>query len=227
MGEIDYKKIEKIIHYGFKNKDILKTAFTHSSYANQHNVESYERYEYLGDSILNFVIADSLFKSYENEQEGTLTKWRAKLVNSDNLSYIIKELDLEKFVLIGDSAKKQDFTKSMREDLFESIVGAIYLDSSLEKARRFILRFIDTTNMNKKKDIDYKSLLQERIQSTHGANLVYFTYEDPLEKGRFCSEVYINDIFVARAFSRSKKNAQLECAKLALSDDKTLDKILN
>ena len=125
------------------------------------------------------------------------------------------------------TAKKQDFTKSMREDLFESIVGAIYLDSSLEKARRFILRFIDTTNMNKKKDIDYKSLLQERIQSTHGANLVYFTYEDPLEKGRFCSEVYINDIFVARAFSRSKKNAQLECAKLALSDDKTLDKILN
>ena len=89
------------------------------------------------------MIADSLFKSYENEQEGTLTKWRAKLVNSDNLSYIIKELDLEKFVLIGDSAKKQDFTKSMREDLFESIVGAIYLDSSLEKARRFILRFIE------------------------------------------------------------------------------------
>lgn len=227
MGEIDYKKIEKIIHYGFKNKDILKTAFTHSSYANQHNVESYERYEYLGDSILNFVIADALFKNYENEQEGVLTKWRAKLVNSENLSYIIKELDLEKFVLIGDSAKKQDFTKSMREDLFESIVGAIYLDSSLEKARRFILRFIDTTNMNNKKDIDYKSLLQEKIQGTRGANLVYFTYEDPIEKGRFCSEVYINDIFVARAFSRSKKNAQLECAKLALSDDKTLDKILN
>lgn len=227
MGEIDYKKIEKIIHYGFKNKDILKTAFTHSSYANQHNVESYERYEYLGDSILNFVIADALFKNYENEQEGALTKWRAKLVNSENLSYIIKELDLEKFVLIGDSAKKQDFTKSMREDLFESIVGAIYLDSSLEKARRFILRFIDTTNMNNKKDIDYKSLLQEKIQGTRGANLVYFTYEDPIEKGRFCSEVYINDIFVARAFSRSKKNAQLECAKLALSDDKTLDKILN
>lgn len=225
MSQFDVKKIEKIIHYSFKNKDNLKNAFTHSSYANQHMTESYERLEFLGDSILNFIVADELFK-LSGDEEGRLTKWRARLVNSDNLSEIIDKLDLTKYILVGDSIKNIGELKSVKEDLFESLTGAIYIDSSLDKARRFVTRFIDVNSVFKKKDVDYKTLLQEKIQAKKGANLVYFTYEDPLEKGRFCAEVYINDVFVARAYSKSKKTAQAECAKLALSDNKVLDKIL-
>ncbi len=225
MNQFDYKRIEKIIHYSFKDKEKLKTAFTHSSYANQHSIESYERLEFLGDSILNFIVADELFKLSQDE-EGKLTKWRARLVNSENLSYIIDNLGLAKYILVGDSIKNIGDLKSVKEDLFESITGAIYIDSSIDKARRFVTRFIDVASVFKKNDVDYKTLLQEKIQSKKGSNLVYFTYEDPLEKGRFCAEVYINDVFVARAYAKSKKVAQIECAKLALSDSKVLDKIL-
>ena len=225
MELFDCKKIEKIIHYCFKDKNLLKTAFTHSSYANQNSVKSNERLEYLGDSILGFVVAEQLFNNFDVE-EGQLSKWRSKLVNTDSLSNIIERLKLDEFLLLGGSFKNQPLTKSIKENLFESIVGAIYLDSSLDKTRRFITRFVDTSCVAKKDNFDYKSKLQELVQKTKGANLVYFTYENPLETGDFVAEVYINDIFVARTSSCSKKEAQMECAKLALNNQKLLDKIL-
>jgi len=226
MQEFDYKKIEKIIHYGFKNKDLLKMAFTHSSYANDNNLPSNQRLEYLGDSVLNFIVADYLYNNY-NVEEGQMSKWRSKMVNSDNLSKIIETLGLDKFLLLGKSFSKQEIAKSIKEDLFESIVGAIYTDSSIEKAKRFVFRFIDVKKSVKKKDKDYKTCLQELVQKVKGANLVYFTYELPKNPGTFCAEVYINDVFVARSQAASKKQAQTDCAKLALTDKKAINQILN
>lgn len=225
MVDFDIKKIERIIHYGFKDKQILKTAFTHSSYANQNGVASNQRLEYLGDSILNFAVADYLYNNFDVE-EGQMSKWRSKMVNSDNLSNIIDTLGLDKYLLLGSSFNKQEPAKSIKEDLFESLVGAIYLDSSLEKAKRFIFRFIDIKKSIKKKDLDYKSLLQEEVQKVKGANLVYFTYEMPQQPGVFCAEIYINDVFVSRSMNTTKKQAQIDCAKLALSDKISLKKVI-
>ena len=225
MPQFDVKKIEKIIHYSFKNKEILKTAFTHSSYANDNGVASNQRLEFLGDAILNFAVADSLYNNYDVE-EGQMSKWRSKMVNSDNLSGIIETLKLDEFLLLGKSFSNQEKSKSIKEDLFESLVGAIYTDSSLEKAKRFIFRFINIKKSVKKKDVDYKTTLQELVQKVKGANLVYFTYEIPRQAGMFCSEIYINDIFIARSESTSKKQAQIDCAKLALKDKLELKKIL-
>lgn len=225
MVEFDIKKIEKIIHYGFKNKDILKTAFTHSSYANEHNVASNQRLEFLGDSILNFAVADYLYNNF-NVEEGQMSKWRSKMVNSDNLAEIIESLELDQYIMLGKSFGKQNPAKSIKEDLFESIVGAIYVDSSLEKAKRFIFRFIDINKSVKKKDVDYKSLLQEEVQKVKGSNLVYFTYEIPRQPGNFCAEIYVNDVFLARSVATTKKQAQIDCAKLALKDKTELKKIL-
>ncbi|MBQ3214030.1 MAG: ribonuclease III [Clostridia bacterium] len=225
MLEFDIKKIEKIIHYGFKNKDNLKTAFTHSSYANEHNIKSNQRLEYLGDSILNFVVAEYLYNNFDVE-EGQMSKWRSKMVNSDNLANIIETLGLDKYIMLGKSFGKNEPAKSIKEDLFESLVGAIYIDSSIEKAKRFIFRFIDIKKSVKKKDVDYKSLLQEEVQKVKGANLVYFTYEVPRQPGNFCAEIYINDIFVARSNSTTKKQAQIDCAKLALSEKAKLKQII-
>lgn len=225
MPQFDEKKIEKIIHYSFKNKEILKTAFTHSSYANDNGVPSNQRLEFLGDSILNFAVADSLYNNFDVE-EGQMSKWRSKMVNSDNLSKIIETLKLDEFLLLGKSFNNQEKSKSIKEDLFESLVGAIYSDSSLEKAKRFIFRFINIKKSVKKKDVDYKTTLQEIVQKVKGANLVYFTYEIPRQAGTFCSEIYINDVFIARSESTSKKQAQIDCAKLALKDKTELKKIL-
>ncbi len=225
MVEFDIKKIEKIIHYGFKNKDILKTAFTHSSYANEHNVASNQRLEFLGDSILNFAVADYLYNNF-NVEEGQMSKWRSKMVNSDNLAEIIESLELDQYIMLGKSFGKQNPAKSIKEDLFESIVGAIYVDSSLEKAKRFVFRFIDINQSVKKKDVDYKSLLQEEVQKVKGSNLVYFTYEIPRQPGTFCAEIYVNDVFLARSVATTKKQAQIDCAKLALKDKTELKKIL-
>ena len=225
MQEFDYKKIEKIIHYGFKNKDLLKMAFTHSSYANDNGESSNQRLEYLGDSVLNFIVADYLYNNY-NVEEGQMSKWRSKMVNSENLSKIIDTLGLDKFLLLGKSISKQQLSKSIKEDLFESLVGAIYTDSSIEKAKRFVFRFIDVKKSVKKKDKDYKTMLQEVVQKVKGANLVYFTYEIPKNPGMFCAEVYINDVFVARSEAQSKKQAQMDCAKLALDDKQSIKNIL-
>jgi len=225
MADFDVKKIEKIIHYGFKNKETLKTAFTHSSYANQNNVKSNQRLEYLGDSILNFAVADYLYNNFDVE-EGQMSKWRSKMVNSDNLANIIETLELDKFLLLGKSFSGQELSKSVKEDLFESIVGAIYIDSSLEKAKRFIFRFINIKKSVKKKDVDYKTVLQEEVQKVKGSNLVYFTYEIPRQPGNFCAEIYINDVFVARSTSTTKKQAQIDCAKIALKDKTKLKSIL-
>ena len=224
MANFDFKKIEKIIHYGFKNKELLKTAFTHSSYAFDKGVESNERLEFLGDSVLNLAIAEELYKTYD-AKEGQMSKWRSKMVNSDTLSGIIESLELDKFLLTGKSFTNFDISKSMKEDLFESIVGAIYEDTSFEKAKRFIFRFINTKKSVKKKDVDYKSALQELVQKHKGANLVYFTYENPKEPGVFCSEIYINDVFIARCESESKKQAQIMSAKLALNDKEKLKEV--
>jgi len=225
MPDFDVKKIEKIIHYSFKDKQTLKTAFTHSSYANQNNVKSNQRLEYLGDSILSFAVADYLYNNFDVE-EGQMSKWRSKMVNSENLSNIIEELGLDKFLLLGKSFGSQEPAKSIKEDLFESIVGAIYIDSSLEKAKRFIFRFINIKKSVKKKDVDYKSLLQEEVQKVKGANLVYFTYEIPRQPGNFCAEIYVNDVFIARSTNTTKKQAQIDCAKIALKDKAKLKQIL-
>ena len=225
MADFDIKKIEKIIHYGFKDKENLKTAFTHSSYANEHGVKSNQRLEYLGDSILNFAVAEYLYNNFDVE-EGQMSKWRSKMVNSDNLANIIETLELDKYLLLGKSFGKQEPAKSIKEDLFESLVGAIFIDSSLEKAKRFIFRFINIKKSVKKKDVDYKTVLQEEVQKVKGANLVYFTYEIPKQPGNFCAEIYINDVFVARSTGTTKKQAQIDCAKIALKDKVLLNQII-
>ena len=225
MLQFDVKKIEKIIHYTFKNKEILKTAFTHSSCANDNGIASNQRLEFLGDAVLNFAVADYLYSNYDVE-EGQMSKWRSKMVNSDNLSGIIETLKLDEYLLLGKSFSHQEKSKSIKEDLFESLVGAIYTDSSFEKAKRFIFRFINIKKSVKKKDVDYKSALQELVQKVKGANLVYFTYELPRQAGVFCAEIYVNDVFVARSESTSKKQAQIDCAKLALKNKAQLKEIL-
>ncbi len=147
----------EIKNYVFKNETLFERALTHSSYS-QNN---YERLEFLGDSILDFLIAKYYFQD-KNYSEGTLSKMRAHTVSMENLSQVFDNLNIEEYVKLGKSCKS--LTKSIKCDMFEAIVAAIYLDSDLKICENFVLENIFLDNEEKLELLDSKSRLQEYAQ---------------------------------------------------------------
>ena len=131
--------VEKIIGYNFKNKQLLSMALTHSSYAHEQSTESYERLEYLGDSLVNFIVAEYLFANFQ-VSAGELSKYRASLVSTESFAGIVKSMGLEKYILIGKSVQK--ISDSVLADIFESVLAAIYLDGGRDKVYDFVLKFL-------------------------------------------------------------------------------------
>ena len=208
------KQIEQKLSVQFKNKGILKTAFVHSSYANEHAEESNERLEYLGDAILEFVVTDKLYSMF-NLSEGELTKYRASLVNEQTLAFVIEELGLDKFLLKGkgESRNKVD-SKAIKCDLFEAIVGAIYLDIGLDAAKSFILSCLSTSFNSLRTDglVDNaKSALQEMLK---GQKIVYSTTKHGESHNPFYkSTVMINGECFGYGEGSNKKAAEQVAAK--------------
>lgn len=209
-----FDEICKLIDYTFKNPNILKTAFTHSSYANQHLVTSNERLEFLGDAILDFLVADMLYKN-SNYHEGEMSKKRAKLVSTTSLSQIIQDKNLDRFLFVGNSFTGEKATTFMMEDLFEAIVGAIYVDGGLDNARKFVLKSIDFEHSL---DIDYKSHLQEIVQKVINTEPRYESSEKALDNGDFVTKLIINGEIITTQVGKSKKLSQIACAKYALDN---------
>lgn len=205
---VNVKEIEDIIGYRFKNKELLKTAFLHSSQGFPNN----ERLEYLGDTVLDLAIADKLFLD-KNDMEGNLTKKRASIVCESNLAEIVKKYDLHSFIVFGNSFKSKP-SNAVCADLFESIIGAIYLDNdrSMVEVRKFVDRFID---MNVCNSIDYKTSLQEIIQKDKNAKLYYRTIEIEQDKNehKFECVLYLNGKIQSKAKGKSKKEAERNAAK--------------
>ena len=146
MQEKDLKKLEKKINYNFNNKDLLKNALTHKTYAyeSQIPIEFNERLEFIGDSILGFLVARELYRANRYFSEGELTRRRATLVNNKFLAKKAKELDIGKFLMLGKGESKQNGAKNPTNlaNALEALVGAVYLDSDLETVRKFILENI-------------------------------------------------------------------------------------
>ena len=142
-----------------------------------------------------------------------MTKLRANIVSSKNLSGIIEELGLDRYIKFGKSMKNQHNLPSVNGDVFESVLGAIYLDSGFNKAKEFVLRNIDVKNYLNVKN-DYKTMLQEIVQSD-GGKICYNTNQVENENN-FLAEVLINGIVVATAISTSKKLAETKAAEIAL-----------
>lgn len=163
---MNLNKIETIIGYNFNNKKLLEQAFIHSSYSNEHKVESNERLEFLGDAVLEFVVTDVLYKNFFLK-EGMLTKYRASLVSQPTLAFIIEELKLDQFLIKGKGEKNNMFdSKAIKCDLFEAIVGAIYLDGGINKVKNWILSCLEPLIEQLKVEgikSDAKSALQEML----------------------------------------------------------------
>ena len=218
----DFGQIENNIGYHFKNKTHLKTALTHSSYSNEKmcgDHESYERYEFLGDAILEYLVSEYLFNNYTDLNEGKLTKLRASLVCEYTLSKISRQLELGKYALFSKGEKNTGGSNrdSILCDMFESLLGAIYLDGGIEEARRFVEVFLLTDIEHKQKFYDAKSGLQEYSQKT-GKKLLYIEVrtEGPEHEKTFYVQAMLDDEVVGSGVGHSKKNAEQEAAYDAL-----------
>ncbi len=210
-GQID--KIENIIGYKFRNKTLLVNAFTHVSYINEHkNCESYEKLEFLGDSILNFIVADKLYHA-QLRDEGEMTMLRARMVSRSPLAEAVKRMDLCPFVRLGKGAEKCDtMPVKIQSDIFESVLAAIYLDSgSMTEAKTFVDKHL---SLSFAAAIDYRSRLQEYAQ----ARKITLEYDDPVQKGDqshpyFIARAVLDNKITGHGEGGSKKEAQQNAAK--------------
>ena len=208
--------------YNFKNKELLKIALTHSSYANENHCTCNERFEFLGDSVLSIIISDYLFRHMPGVNEGELSKIRAALVCEQSLAEMSRMLDIGKNLLLGkgEEAMGGRTRASILSDAFEAVLAAIYLDSGLEEAEKWVINLMTPSlklAIKGKLNHDYKTLLQEEVQKNAGK----VSYNVIAEKGPdhhkdFEVEVLINGKRVASAFGVNKKDAEQNAARLAL-----------
>lgn len=216
-------ELEEHIQYVFQNKALLKQAMAHSSFINEmkkKGMESYERLEYLGDAVLEMISSEFLFHEYPDMPEGKLTKLRASIVCEFTLSNVSRMLHLGDYVLLS---KGEELTggrnrDSILCDLFESVLGAIYLDGGIEPAKRYVKSFLLTDIEHKSLFYDAKTTLQEMVQKD-GKGVV--TYELVSESGPdhnkcFVTDVLVDGVKLASGSGSSKKNAQQMAAYEAI-----------
>lgn len=216
--------LEKEIKYKFKDKSLLRVALTHSSYCNENRkrgfTESYERSEFLGDSILSVITAEFLYNRFPDADEGFLTRTRAALVCEDSLAVFSNELGLGDYMLFGKGEAGGRHRKSTVADAFEAVIAAIYLDGGMANAKKFVLPFISShlETVIKAGTEDYKSRLQRIVQQTPEEVLTYtlVSEEGPPHDRTFGYEVYLNSNLLGRGKGRSKREAEQAAAREAL-----------
>ncbi len=218
------ERLEKNLKYTFKNKELLKNALAHSSYANEKkgSATSNERLEFLGDSVLSIVVSEHIYKNFPNLPEGQLTRLRASLVCEKTLCGFSKRLEVGDFLLLGKGEKANGGATrpSILADAFEAILAAIYLDGGMEPAKRHVLRFIQSelSHLEGENFKDYKTELQEIIQRNPEEKLTYVLIGEsgPDHDKSFTVEVHLNSNVIGEGTGHSKKNAEQAAAKKAL-----------
>ena len=195
------------IGYEFKDKALIKRALTHSSKSPQ----NYERLEFLGDSILDFIVGDYLFKN-SNKSEGQLTVLRAHFVSEANLCKVFDQLEIEDEIILGKSWKGA-LSKAVKCDIVEAIIAGIYLDGGIEEARKFIVEKLALDSFETVIDDNYKSRLQELIQANFKCKMTYVTEKDG---DGFTSTFYMDEDKITSGFGTDKISAEQSCAEKAI-----------
>ena len=224
-----FEPLQKDLNYLFKDEELLITALTHSSYANENKlgVEGYnERLEFLGDSVLSLIVSQYLYKKYPHYPEGELTKIRAKVVCESSLAKAAENINLGKYLLLGKGEESTGgrYRESILADASEAITGAIYIDSDFETVNRLMLeRFeLDIVKAVDRGKLfnDYKTELQEILQKTNKSRLEYIVYKEvgPDHNKVFYMNVVINEIIIGTGAGKNKKEAEQAAAKDALKN---------
>ena len=217
------EKLEENIGYKFKNIKYLKTALTHTSYANERKIQSNEKLEFLGDSVLGLVSSTYIYNNYKNLTEGEMTKVKASVVCSDSLYNIALKLNFSDFLCVGKAEKNSQIQtkKAILEDCMEAVIAAIYLDGGLEEARKFILANIVSEIEKASQNVglkDYKTVLQEELQKNGETKIEYKVVKEtgPDHAKTFEVELFVEEKIISKGIGKSKKIAQMQAAKQAL-----------
>ena len=219
------KEFQEKIGYKFKNEKLIIEALSHSSYANECKKQrnNNERLEFLGDSVLSVIVSDYIFEHFKHLPEGELTKLRASLVCEQALFDFSKKIDLGKYIFLG---KGEEITggrerPSIVSDAFEAVIAAIYLDGGLKVASKYVLSFIpeDVKPHSVVSFVDYKTALQEIIQKNPEEKVEYVLTDEsgPDHDKKFTVNVMLNSNVIGTGIGKSKKSAEQNAAKEALS----------
>ena len=219
--------LEKKLNYTFRNIALLEEALSHSSYANEHraaHLNSNERLEFLGDSVLGFVTAEFLFTQHPDMPEGDLTRIRAALVCEQSLYEVAKKLELGRYLKLGrgEEAGGGRERTSIQADATEAVFAAVYLDGGIGAASALIHRVLldaEREEVVEERRRDYKTVLQELVQRQAGQELAYHMVgeQGPDHAKVFTAEVQLNGLPVGTGSGRSKKEAEQAAAKAALA----------
>lgn len=215
-------ELEQLLQYTFQDKSLLHLALTHSSFSK----ENYERLEFLGDSVLGFVIAEAYYKRTSFD-ECHLSRARANLVSTQNLSNLFDKLEIDKHVLVGKSFVRP-ISASVKSDVIESIIGAIYLDGGIEPVRQFVMKMLEVAKFFGSAPTDSKTKLQEFLQKNGKVKLGYIQNKS-LSKNN--SEFEMTVSVFGKAFATgtasSKRDAEQIAAQKALVKIKRFQKKAN
>ena len=223
--ENELEKLEKNIGYTFKNKDLLKNALTHTSYAYEHKVKSNEKLEFLGDSILEFISSKYLYNNYPKLKEGEMTKVRATVVCEESLYKIANKHNFSDFLYVGKSEMMHQGNRkvAIMADSVEAVIAAIYFDSGLEEAERFIIDNLKDEIEIASKNVgmkDHKTVLQEKLQVHGNVDIKYEIINEtgPDHDKTFTAQVKLNGKVLAIGVGKTKKQAEMDAADKALKN---------
>jgi ribonuclease-3 len=227
--EKDISELEEKIGYHFKDRTLIRTALTHSSFTNEIKTgkkADYERLEFLGDSVLEMVSSTFLYNSYPEKNEGELTKLRASMVCEQALAFCAGDIGLARYIRLGkgEEATGGRHRDSIIADVMEAVIGAIYLDGGIDPARDHINRFILSDLENKQIFVDAKSVLQELVQSKAGATMEYEICGErgPEHDKIFISRVLVSGKILGEGEGHTKKAAEQQAAYQAVKKLKGL-----
>ena len=222
---MDLSILEKSIKYEFKNKELLKKALTHTSYANENRVESNEKLEFLGDSILEFISSKYIYNNYSFLKEGEMTKVRADVVCEKSLYKIALRHNFSDFLFLGRSQLMSGETKrpAILADSVEAVIAAIYFDSDLGQAENFIVENLKNEIEVASKNVgmkDYKTVLKEKLQIHGEVNIKYSIIKEkgPDHDKVFVAQVSCNGKKLAIGEGKNKKTAEMNAACKALEN---------
>ncbi|OHB24592.1 MAG: ribonuclease III [Parcubacteria group bacterium RIFOXYD2_FULL_52_8] len=222
----DVVQFAEMIHVAFQNEALLRQAFTHRSFLNENQalgLSHNERFEFLGDAVLELVVTEYLFLKYPAKTEGELTSYRASLVNTVSISDVARELDMEKYLLLsrGEAKDTGRARQSILANTFEAVIGAIYLDQGYNAAKSFIMEYL-VPKLEKivQKNLwrDSKSFFQEKAQESEGITPSYQLLSEigPDHDKQFTVGVYIGKTKVAEGKGHSKQEAEQDAAEQGL-----------
>ena len=221
--ESDLATLEQSTGYTFKNKDLLKNALTHTSYAYEHRIKSNEKLEFLGDSILEFISSKYLYNNYPKLKEGEMTKVRASVVCEESLYKIASKHNFSDFLYVGKSEKIHQGNRkvAIMADSVEALIAAIYFDSGLEEAEKFIVDNLKDEIEVASKNVgmkDHKTVLQEKLQVHGNVDIKYEIINEtgPDHDKTFTAQVKLNGKVLGTGTGKTKKQAEMDAADKAL-----------